>query len=149
MSLRRPAAEFSRVWYASVATVFLSALPLEAVGLHQWTEWSGLLCWFGIGWFGSAEWAAEIASKHGLSGTKTSWIFWKIDTTDGFDWGPVGRVAYGLLIGATLWWRLTDFWYLDEALSAFFVTWLPYHYIKPGIRGPWEWIGGAVKRLFT
>jgi hypothetical protein len=132
-----------------VATVFASALPLEFLGFEAWPVYAGYLCLFGLGWFGSAEWAAEIAVRYGLSGTKTSWIFWKIDTTDGFDWGLVGRVLYGVLIGATLWWRLPDMWYSDEFIAIYFSTWLPYHYIKPGIRGPWEWIASALNRLFT
>lgn len=144
---KQPHTSFARVWYVQSILVAIAALPLELVGVEQWPLWMSYLVVLGLGWFGSAEWAAEATSDTPArdSGTYTSFLFWKIDG----GWGRLGRVAYGLLIGALLWWRLPDIWYLDEAIAGFFSTWLPYHYWSPGIRGPWEWIGGWVKGLFS
>lgn len=144
MVVKRPAWEFSRVWYASMATVFTAALPLGLLGwVPAWDYYMSYLVVFGLGWFGGPEWAAQVVDRTPTrdSGTKTSWIFWKLNTTSGFNWGRVGRVAYGIFIGVVLRWRLPDIWYIEDAIWFFFQTWLPYHYWAPGIRGPWEWIG--------
>lgn len=144
-SVRPPSPTFSKVWYVSMLNVVLASLPLEFLGVEWWPLFAGYWVMFGLGWFGSAEWVASDV-RTGFSGTKTSWIFWKIDDSEAPWRALVARVLLGLYIGFAIWWRVPEFWYLDEALSVFFITWLPYHYIKPGFRGPWEklaaWVAG-------
>ena len=143
---KKPALAFSRVWYAQAVLVAVAALPLELLGWEAWPFYMSYVVVFGLGWFGSSEWAAEVVDEtpERDSGTMTSWLFWKVDGP----WGRVGRVLYGIVIGLVLWWRLPDIWYLDEVVAFYFITWLPYHYWTPGIRGPWEWLGGLLEKPF-
>jgi len=139
---RAPNWNFARVWYAQSAMVAVALLPLEYLGwVPGWAAAMTALVTLGLGWFGSAEWAAEVTNDtpQSDSGTYTSFIFYKITNR----WA---RVAYGILIGLVLFWRLPDIWYFDDAIWFFFQTWLPYHYWSPGIRGPWEWLGAFIFR---
>ncbi|NIP33433.1 MAG: hypothetical protein GWN18_00735 [Thermoplasmata archaeon] len=142
---RAPNTNFAKVWYVQSLLVLIAALPLGILGwVPEWPLYMSYLVTLGLGWFGSAEWAAEVTNDtpQSDSGTYTSFLFWKIDGR----WGRVGRVLYGAAIGAVLYWRLPDIWYLDDAIWVFFQTWLPYHYWSPGIRGPWEWLGAFIFR---
>lgn len=144
---RKPAHHFAKVWYVQSALVATAALPLGLLGwVPEWPLYMSYLVVLGLGWFGSAEWSAPIVNETPAydSGTYTSFLFWKIDGR----WGRLGRVLYGIAIGLVLYWRLPDIWYLDDAIWFFFQTWLPYHYWSPGIRGPWEWLGAAIERLW-
>ena len=154
MEIRKPATEFSRVWYANVTMVLIASLPLGLLGwVPAWDYYMSYLVVLGLGFFAGPELVANVVNKtpQADSGYQTHWVFWKLNTTKGtgFNWGRVGRVLYGVWVGVVLFWRLPDIWYIDNAIWFFFQTWLPYHFWEPGLRGPWEWLFSKLGKLVS
>ena len=156
---RAPHPDFRKAWQVSFANVLLCALPLDIVlGMNWWTGFTAAWCMLGLGWFAAAEYLARVARAMGFSGTKTSLIFWIVEDDEHPLWADVWRSILGLAMGLVIYWRLPHGVYLGHGLGhdlylsnllvgGFFVTWLPYHYTKPGIRGPWEWLGSLLIQL--
>ena len=61
---KQPHRDFAKVWYVQSILVATAALPLGYLGwVEQWPYYMSYLVCVGLGWFGSAEWAAEATSE--------------------------------------------------------------------------------------
>lgn len=138
-----PEPHFARVWFISMFNVLLLSLPLGALGwVPEWNIFAQFYSVFAFGFFLGPEWAAG-GVRSGYTGTKTSYIFWKFKER----WV---RIALGIWMGILMLWRFPEMpLYLDDIIGWGFLTWLPFHYISPGLtEGPvWETLGKIAEKL--
>jgi len=128
-----PEPHFDKVWYVSMANVALLTVLLflpvpRAVVTH-----------YAVGafaWFLSAEIAAG-GVRAGYSGTKTSWLFHRVE-------GDTLRVGLGVWMGVLMFLTFPAHWAF-RVLAGGFLLWLPKHYTHRGAQGPVDrlarWIG--------
>lgn len=141
--MSRTEPHFSAVWFVSMFNVLLLSLPLGLLGwVPSWPIFTAYYSMFAFGFFLGPEWAAG-GVKTGYTGTKTSWIFQKIHDR----WF---RILLGVWMGALMLWRFPEMpLYLDDIIGWGFLTWLPFHYISPGLtEGPvWDNLAWFAEKL--